>query len=275
MRNIFSLSEGTLQSPGLQLDYIAFGTGTRPLVMVQGLNTRGIRGAGLSLAFLYRSFSHTHRVYLFDRNAVLPDGVTVRHMARDLAAAMDLLGLRDADVFGVSQGGMIAQYLAIDRPDLVRKLVLAVTLSRNNDTVQTVVERWMDLTRKQQWRTLVTDMAEALYSEAYLRRYRPLLPLLTAVQKPKNVPRFLVLAQACLTCNTYEELEKIQCPVLVLGGKQDRVVGAAASEELARKLGCEWYLYEGLGHAAYEEARDFNRRVLEFFCREQIRDRGL
>ena len=66
-------------------------------------------------------------------------------MASDIAATMDILGITNADVFGVSQGGMIAQYLAIDRPDLVRKLVLAVTLSQNNDTVTQVVSSWIEM----------------------------------------------------------------------------------------------------------------------------------
>ena len=35
-------------------------------------------------------------------------------------------------------------------------------------------------------------------------------------------------------------------------------------EELAEKLGCSLYLYDDLGHAAYEDAKDFNRRVLAF-----------
>ena len=37
-----------------------------------------------------------------------------------------------------------------------------------------------------------------------------------------------------------------------------------ASEEIAKKLNCEIYLYERLGHAAYEEAEDFNQKVLDF-----------
>lgn len=48
---------------------------------------------------------------------------------------MDALKIANADIFGVSQGGMIAQYLAIDRADLVNKLVLAVTLSKNNKSI--------------------------------------------------------------------------------------------------------------------------------------------
>ena len=67
-----------------------------------------------------------------------------------------------------------------------------------------------------------------------------------------------------MTCNAYDELEKITCPVLVIGGKEDKIVGAESSVEIAEKLGCEIFMYENLGHAAYEEAKDFNHRVLEF-----------
>ena len=136
---LYGAKELKLTANGMQFDYIRFGSGKKPLIMIQGLNTRGIKGAALSLAYMYRIFAKEYTVYLFDRRPVVYDGITVRDMAADIASAMDALGLRNADVFGTSQGGMIAQYLAIDRPDLVRRLVLAVTLSRNNDTVKQVV----------------------------------------------------------------------------------------------------------------------------------------
>ena len=84
------------------------------------------------------------------------------------------------------------------------------------------------------------------------------------MQKPKDAHRFIILAKACLTCNTYEDLEKIQCPVFVIGGRQDKVVGSNASEEIAQKLDCKIFMYEQLGHAAYEEAKDFNKRIYDF-----------
>ena len=40
-----------------------------------------------------------------------------------------------------------------------------------------------------------------------------------------------------------------------------------ASEEIAKKLNCDIYMYEGLGHAAYEEASDFNQRVFDFMMK--------
>ena len=190
--------------------------------------------------------------------------INVKDLAEDVAGCMDALGLSRADVIGVSEGGMIAQYLAIDRPELVNKLVLAVTLARNNDTVISVIEKWIELTEKGDMRGLVVDMAEKMYSDKYVKRYKPFFPLLAILQKPKDTARFITLARSCLTCDTYRELDKIKCPTLVIGGRKDRVVGENAMTEIAEALGCEIYLYDDLGHAAYEEARDFNKRMLEF-----------
>jgi pimeloyl-ACP methyl ester carboxylesterase len=111
---------------------------------------------------------------------------------------------------------------------------------------------------------LALDMAEKMYSDAYVKRYRPFLPLLTLLQKPKDVDRFIILAKACLTCEAYQLLDQIRCPVFVIGGKKDKVVTGEASEEIAEKLGCEIYMYENLGHAAYEESKDFNLKVYNF-----------
>ena len=256
--------ELTLKLENMEMNYITFGTGTKSLVIIQGLSTRGINGFSIPLAFMYQIFAKEYKVYLFDRRKVVEEGITVRDFAGDVAKAMDALQITGADVFGVSQGGMIAQYLAIDRPDLVHKLVLAVTLSRNNETVKSVVANWIALTEKGDFNTLVADMAVKMYSETYIKRYRLIMPLLTIYQKPKNVNRFITLAKACLTCNTYEELDKIQCPVLVMGGKEDKIVTGEASEEMAEKLGCQIYVYEKMGHAIYEEAKDFNKRVYDF-----------
>lgn len=260
----YNAKELTLKLQDMEMDYITFGSGTKFLIIIQGLSTRSIKGMAIPLAFMYQIFAKDYKVYLFDRRKVVEEGITVRDFAADIAKAMDVLGIINADVFGVSQGGMIAQYLAIDRPDLVHKLVLAVTISRNNDTVKAVVANWIDLTEKGKFKALVADMAVKMYSEAYIKRYQLFMPLLVVFQKPKDEKRFITLAKACLTCNTYEELDKIQCPVLVMGGKEDKIVTGKASEEMAEKLGCQIYMYEKMGHAIYEEAKDFNQKVYDF-----------
>ena len=265
---MYGAIELKLELSDMQIDYIRFGKGKRTMIMIQGLNTRGIKGSALPLAYMYRKFAKDFTVYLFERRPEVSEEITVRDMASDIARAMDALGIKGADVLGVSQGGMIAQYLAIDRPDLVGRLVLAVTRAKNNDTVTSAVNDWIRMAESGDMKTLVRDMAEKMYSDAYLKRYRPLLPLLTVLQKPRDVKRFVALAGACLTCNTYDVLDQIRCPVLVLGGGRDKIVGSEAAKELSERLECEAYIYEDLGHAAYEEAKDFNEKIFDFFTRK-------
>ena len=261
----FHVKEKTLVLNGEQVDYITFGKGKKPLVMIQGLSTRNLKGSGFSLAIAYRIFAKEYTVYWFDRRKNVCEGTTILDLAKDFAKCMDILNIKNADIFAVSQGGMIAQELAIERPDLVRKLVLAVTLCQNNETVEKVINDWVQMAEQGQMKKLVYDMAEKLYSQAYLKRYKFFMPLLVVLQKPKDVKRFVILAKSCLTCDTAKRLKEIKQPVLVLGGKQDKIVGANACEKIAQLLKCEIFLYENLGHAVYEEAKDFNKKVLEFF----------
>ena len=58
---------------------------------------------------------------------------TIAAMARNAEAFVDALGLQHADVLGFSMGGMIAQQIVVDRPDLVRRLILIGTGPRNGD----------------------------------------------------------------------------------------------------------------------------------------------
>ena len=177
---------------------------------------------------------------------------------------MKQLEIQNAHIFGVSQGGMVAQYLALDYPELVDKVVLGVTLSRNNPTVEAVIANWVRLSEQNDFEGIVADMMEIMYSESYVKKYRWLFPILTKISKPKDMSRFMTLAKACLTCDAYERLKSITCPVFVLGGKQDQIVTGEASAEIAEKLNCELYMYEQYGHSAYEEAADFNKRIFDF-----------
>ena len=253
-----------LQVGDMQVDCITFGRGKKPLVMIQGLNTRGITGLALPLAWTYRLFAKEFQVYIFDRRPIVHEGITVKDMAGDIADAMDTLGITDAAVLGVSQGGMIAQHLAIARPDLVSRLVLAVTLCRNNDAVISSIHRWAEMAERGEMKALVADMAESMYTPRYLKRYRFFLPLLTILQTPKDVERFSILARSCLTCDTYEQLHRIECLTFVIGAKEDKVVTGEASLELAEKLGCRLHLYENMGHAAYIEEKNYNRIIFDF-----------
>ncbi len=253
---------------GSEMDYVSFGRGSRALVLLPGLGDglATVKGMALPLAWAWRAYAKDYSVFVFSRKNELPEHFSTRDMAQDQAGAMRALGLTDADIIGVSQGGMIAQYLAIDHPELVRRLVLAVTLAGGpNELLQSTVNGWIELAKRADHKALMIDTAEKSYSEKALRGYRMLYPILGCIGRPQDYKRFITQANACIRHDARGELHRINCATLVVGGACDRIVGANAAAELAQGIaGSEYFLYEGLGHAAYEEARDFNRRVLRF-----------
>lgn len=195
----------------------------------------------------------------------MPEGYSIRDMADDQALAMERLGIPGACVLGVSQGGMIAQYIAIDHPEAVEKLILAVTAPYANETVNEAVPKWISMAEKGDHKALMADTAERTYSQKRLGTYRKFVPLLAALTKPADYRRFLVNARAILGFDARKELSKIKCPTLIIAGDDERTVGNAAPYELREGItGSELYVYKGLGHGAYEEAKDFYGRVLEF-----------
>lgn len=249
------------------MPYVSFGNGPRKLIILPGLSDglATVQGKALLLAGPYRPFFQDFTVYMFSRKEPLPSNHSIRDMAADQAEALEALGLQRVSVLGVSEGGMVAQYLAIDHPELVEKLVLAVTAPCMNDLIRSCLSGWMDMAGRGNHGALMIDTAERSYSPTYLKKYRKLYPLLGHVGKPKSYDRFLANAHAILSFDASPELSKIVCPTLILGGAEDRIVGPEASRLLAAQIpGSKLYIYPGLGHAAYEEAKDFNRRLFGF-----------
>ena len=244
---------------------ISFGTGKRPLVMIPGLRFSTIDGGAQAVSWYYRIFAREYRIHMIDRKMPPTAGCTVRDLGEDTARVIQKLGISEACVFGASLGGIIAQEIAIEHPELVSKLVLGVTSSRVNDTMREAVGGWIDMSASGNYDEIAKDYLYRGYSESYIKKAKIFIPLLLKTQRYMPMEHFVILAKACLTADTYDRLERIKAPTLVLGGALDKVVSGEASAEIAGKLGCESYIYPDLSHEAYNEAKDFNKRIYDFF----------
>lgn len=261
---------GTLKIGDATMEYIRFGKGSRTLVMLPGLgdSLRSMKGTALPMALMYRIFAKYFTVYVFGRKSVLPQGYTTQDMARDQAEAMDQLGIEKADIFGVSMGGMIAQYFAVDYPEKTGKLILAVTSSKPNPILTESIGEWVSLAKTGDHAAFMASNLRRIYSEAYCRKNGWIVPVLGRLTKPKSYDRLYVQADACLKHNAYERLSEIQSPTLVIGGEKDLSLGGEASREIAAKIpDSELRMYAQWGHGLYEEAEDFNQTVLEFLLK--------
>ena len=258
---------GCVATGDTDMYFVSFGTGKKKLVVLPGLSDglATVKGKALFLSPPYKKFFKDYTVYLFSRKNRMPEGYSIRDMADDQARAMKILEIDQAYLLGVSQGGMIAQYIAIDHPETVKKLILAVTAPNANAVVRDAITGWIDMVMRKDHTALMVDTAEKMYSEAYLRKNRRFFPLIARFTRPRDYDRFLKNANAILRFDAREELSKIICPTLILAGSDDHTVGNDAAQELHNGIaGSQLHVYEGLGHGAFEEAKDFYDRVLAF-----------
>lgn len=263
---MYNIKEGQIAIENTEIEYVAFGEGTEILVIIPGLGEgmKTVKGTGFLLSRLYKLFAKKYRVYVFSRRTEIPKGFTTREMAADLKTCLTKLGLEKINLLGISQGGMICQYFAIDYPQMMNKLILAVTLSRPNDTSNRVIKNWIELADKGQFKVLTIDTMEKTYVGKRLKRYRMFYPFAGLLGKPKSNKRFLIQANACLHHNAYDELEKITNKTLVVGGLKDQIVGRQASVEIAKQIkNSELMMYPELGHGAADE-KVFINDVIEF-----------
>ena len=121
---ILNAKSNVVDVDNIQMDYVTFGRGKDIIILIPGLgeSIATFKGKSLMIALPYREIAKKFRVYIFSRKKILPAEYSTRSMARDLVKAMKALGIKSANIVGVSQGGMIAQYIAIDFPSYVKKI---------------------------------------------------------------------------------------------------------------------------------------------------------
>lgn len=124
------------------------------------------------------------------------------------------------------------------------------------------------MAQKGDQRGLMIDTAERAYSQKYLKMFRKFYPIIGMIGKSRSYDRFFINAKAILEFHTHEELNKIVCPTYIIGGDDDRTVGVNGSYEMKEKIErSKLHIYKGLGHAAFDEAKDFYSRVYGFLTK--------
>jgi pimeloyl-ACP methyl ester carboxylesterase len=172
-------------------------------------------------------------------------------MARDAANLMDHLGVGRSDVMGYSMGGRIAVFLALERPERVRSLVVGgmgtalVEGMGGEERIAAALEApSLDA---------VADEIGGVY-----RKF--------AEQTGADLKALAACIRGSRETISAERLAQLRVPVLVAVGTRDQLVGSA--EGLARLIpGAEAFDIPNREHLLATGDRVFKVRVLEFLAR--------
>lgn len=262
---------------GLLLDefpFIRIGNAPRPLLIIPGAEVNNAEPGFLSRQVMRVAFSRLardHSVYIVHRKHGLPGSYSTADMAADYARVLRAIAPsgESAHVIGFSTGGLIAQHLAAQSPELIDKLVLAVTGVRLSMEGRSLVEQWRALAEAQRWAELTTAMSEILLTgetskrllRGFMRLFGPLL-----VSPPEHPQDFIVTMNADLAHDTTALLPTLRVPTLVLAGDLDPFFPAPLLQETAGLIpNAALIVYAGAGHGLTKtHKRRFEDDVLAF-----------
>jgi len=260
---------------GIELAYQEIGDPQgEPLLLIMGLATQML---AWDEAFCSQLAERGFRVVRFDnrdighstkiesagvpgRAAMLfgrgPAPYLLRDMAADTTGLMDHLGIESAHLAGASMGGMIAQTVAIERPERVRSLVSIMSSTGN---------RWLGLPAWRAFGTLFARPGEG--REAAIEHTVRTFKTIGSPGYPMDETRFRELAAASYdrshsragvarqlyavtaSGDRTPDLERLRLPTTVLHGDSDPLIRPAAGRATARAIrDSRLRIFEGMGH---------------------------
>jgi pimeloyl-ACP methyl ester carboxylesterase len=197
-------------------------------------NTSGLVARLYALGF--RSLAREHTVYVVHRPAGIPAGAGTRDIAADHAA---VLGpeLGPVRVMGLSTGGLVAQYLAVDHPGLVERLALVVSGARLAPPGRRICSRWQELADAGRWRWLRGDLTACVVDGPAAQGMARVAGMLAGgAPSAREAADFRATVDAVLAHDTRALLGCVTVPTLVLGGAADPFFPEPALRETAAAL---------------------------------------
>lgn len=214
------------------------------------------------------AFAEHFRLLRYDsrghgRSAVPPGPYTIADLGRDVLALLDELDLYRVHVCGLSKGGMVGQWLALEAPQRVGRLVLCNTAAKVGPPdgwnqriaaveaggMQAIVPALID-----RWFTRLFQQAEPATVERIVAQLLSLDPR-----------GYCACLAAVRDMDLLERLPAVAAPTLVVTGRADVALPPALGEEIARRIpGARLQELPAAHLSNLESAALFNAAVLAF-----------
>ena len=238
--------------------------GAPPVVLVMGL--------GYPAAMWFRqvpALAQRYRVLVVDNRGAGPTGdvvgapYSVETMAGDVAAVLAAAGETSAHVVGISMGGIIAQELALSRPETVRSLALLATHSglahavMNPEAIELLQKRAGMTTEEAAEASIPFNYAPATPRSLIEEDWAVRLPLAC------SVAGYIAQATGGVTWTSLDRLPELDVPTLVMHGELDALVPLANGELIAKTVpGARLEVIDGANHVLTTDKADVVNSLL-------------
>ena len=250
----------------IKMNYFKFGSGHKNLIIIPGVSVRSVMEFKDAIINQYKIFQNDFSIYVFDRRLNILSDYSIDQMSEDMIKVLERLELNDLYVIGVSQGGMIAEGIAIKRPDLVNKLVIGSSTISVDDNAYIVFNEWSNLAKEYDRENLAKSFMNYVYSEEYVNKYKDAILDMARTYTNEELDKFVIMVKSMFIYDASDLISNISAKTLIVCSKGDKIFDYNNSIRLNDRIyGSIIHIYDGYSHAVYDEAPDFNKKVYEFF----------
>lgn len=202
-----------------------------------------------------------------------PDGpYDMAMFARDYGALADALGLKRVCVIGLSQGGMVAQKLALLRPELVSALVLVSTSCKSDPSLRDNMEARIAALDKAGPEAAARIAAESIFSPGWRASNAAALARFYAWRSAIPSAPLNAATRALYDFNLSPDLPGITVPTMVIAGQDDVLTRPKGMEEIAALIpGAEYRVIAKSGHMIPVEQPEALLPLLDEFLNRHVR----
>jgi len=186
------------------------------------------------------------RVCAINRAPGMRAGVTMAEIADDHAAALRATYGVPVDVLGISSGGSLALQLALDHPDVVRRLVVAGSAARLEEHARSSQLRYAEAaaTGRRGLHHMAADTGTILS-----RVNKAVMWVLDPLVRPHDPADTLAFVLAEDSFDVTDRLPTLTAPTLVIGGERDSFYSSESFRRTADRIpDSRLVIIPGAGH---------------------------
>jgi pimeloyl-ACP methyl ester carboxylesterase len=252
----------------INLYYEIHGDG-EPILFIHGLGSSS-RDWELQVPI----FSESHLVVLYDvrghGKSDKPAGpYSMMLFAQDTIALIKALDIAPVHVVGISMGGMIGLQLGVSAPELVKSLVV---VNSGPEMVVRTMKDWFQVMQRQLLMRVfgLRKTAEVLSERMFPKEEHEDIRKMFVARWIENDPRaYREAFQAIVGWTVVDQLQTIQCPVLVVAADEDYTPVESKAAYVKLLPQGELVVIEDSRHATpVEKPEEFNRVIMRFLMNQ-------
>ncbi len=190
---------------------------------------------------------------------------TIKDHAEDLAAIMDVLGIKKAALVG--QAGFVALQFAALYPERVSAVAILCTTARMGGKTKEGLPKWaLTAEREGSTSSLAEEAMERWFTEPFRKTHADVIELYRKMYAANPPMGYAANCRGIAELDIVDQLPDVKCPLLVIAGEFDKATPVEDSELILKMApNAEMAIVKGASHFITEEQpEEFNRLCVEY-----------